>query len=95
MRLLTSLGQRSCRLIVLLLEQIAVDFVAAHPKTQLDKLLQQLQEFSCKERQLQEERGINYDLVNAVLGENDPEYSERALKDLDVRDRALFLQTTK
>jgi glycyl-tRNA synthetase beta chain len=36
---------------------------------------------------------IDYDLVNAVLGENDPEYTERALKDLlDVRDRALFLQ---
>jgi glycyl-tRNA synthetase beta chain len=36
---------------------------------------------------------IDYDLVNAVLGENDAEYTERALKDLlDVRDRALFLQ---
>jgi glycyl-tRNA synthetase beta chain len=36
---------------------------------------------------------VDYDLVNAVLGENDPEYTERALKDLlDVRDRALFLQ---
>ena len=80
-----------------LLEQIAVDFVASHPKTQ-DKLLQQLQEFSLQRirSQLQEERGINYDLVNAVLGENDPEYSERALKDLlDVRDRALFLQTIR
>jgi glycyl-tRNA synthetase beta chain len=42
---------------------------------------------------LQEERGIDYDLVNAVLGENDAEYTQRALKDLlDVRDRALFLQ---
>jgi len=42
---------------------------------------------------LQEEHQIDYDLVNAVLGENDPEYAERALKDLlDVRDRALFLQ---
>jgi glycyl-tRNA synthetase beta chain len=42
---------------------------------------------------LQEELQIDYDLVNAVLGENDREYAERALKDLlDVRDRALFLQ---
>lgn len=42
---------------------------------------------------LQEERGIDYDLVNAVLGENDPEYTERALQDLlDVRNRADFLQ---
>ena len=31
--------------------------------------------------------------MNAVLGENDPEYTERALKDLlDVRNRATFLQ---
>ncbi|MGK7900590.1 MAG: glycine--tRNA ligase subunit beta [Hormoscilla sp.] len=43
--------------------------------------------------QLQEERAIDYDLVNAVLGENDPEYADRALQDLlDLRDRALFLQ---
>jgi len=43
---------------------------------------------------LQDDRAIDYDLVNAVLGENDPEYAERALYDLrDVRDRALFLQT--
>ncbi|NJO57791.1 MAG: glycine--tRNA ligase subunit beta [Richelia sp. RM2_1_2] len=42
---------------------------------------------------LQDEKDIDYDLVNAVLGENDPEYTERALQDLlDVRDRALFLQ---
>ncbi len=43
--------------------------------------------------QLQEDKKIDYDLVNAVLGENDPEYATRALTDLlDVRDRALFLQ---
>ena len=43
--------------------------------------------------QLQEDKGIDYDLVNAVLGENDPESTQRALMDLlDVRDRALFLQ---
>ncbi|MCF3574758.1 glycine--tRNA ligase subunit beta [Planktothrix agardhii] len=34
--------------------------------------------------------------INAVLGENDLEYQERALQDLlDVRDRALFLQTIR
>ena len=78
-----------------LLEQIAADFVAAHPKTQENKLLQQLKEFFLQRirTQLQEERLINYDLVNAVLGEDDPEYASRALKDLlDVGDRALFLQ---
>ncbi|NJL89058.1 MAG: glycine--tRNA ligase subunit beta [Coleofasciculaceae cyanobacterium SM2_1_6] len=45
---------------------------------------------------LQEDRRIDYDLVNAVLGENDPEYQARALTDLlDVRDRALFLQSLR
>jgi glycyl-tRNA synthetase beta chain len=34
--------------------------------------------------------------VNAVLGENDAEYTERALSDLlDVRDRAIFLKTIR
>lgn len=81
-----------------LLEQIAADFVAAHSKTNLEELLQQLREF-CLQRirsLLQEDRLIDYDLVNAVLGENDPAYGLRVLKDLlDVRDRALFLQTIR
>jgi glycyl-tRNA synthetase beta chain len=78
-----------------LLEQITVDFVAAHPKTKAKELSQQLREFFLQRirSQLQEERLIDYDLVNAVLGEDDPEYGLRALRDLlDVRDRALFLQ---
>ncbi|HCF29966.1 MAG TPA: glycine--tRNA ligase subunit beta [Cyanobacteria bacterium UBA11049] len=78
-----------------LLEQTATDFVADHPKTGLEILQQQLQEFFIQRIRtlLQEERIIDYDLVNAVLGENDPEYVLRALEDLlDVRDRALFLQ---
>jgi glycyl-tRNA synthetase beta chain len=81
-----------------LLEQTATDFVADHPKTGLEILQQQLQEFFIQRirTQLQEERQIDYDLVNAVLGENDPEYGLRALEDLlDVRDRALFLQTIR
>lgn len=45
---------------------------------------------------LQDERQIDYDLVNAALGESDPDYTERALQDvLDVRDRALFLQAIR
>lgn len=78
-----------------LLEQITADFVAAHPKTQSQELSQQLRDFFLQRirTQLQEERLIDYDLVNAVLGENDPEYGFRALRYLlDVRDRALFLQ---
>ena len=77
-----------------LLEQIATDFVKEHNKDK-NQLVAALQEFFLQRIRtlLQEEKGIDYDLVNAVLGENDPEYAERALKDLlDVRDRATFLQ---
>ncbi|KAF3891289.1 MULTISPECIES: glycine--tRNA ligase subunit beta [Nostocales] len=77
-----------------LLEQIAVDFVKAHNKDK-QQLVTVLEEFFLQRLKtlLQEEKQIDYDLVNAVLGENDPEYAERSLKDLlDVRDRALFLQ---
>jgi glycyl-tRNA synthetase beta chain len=80
-----------------LLERTAADFVVGQGKNQ-EQLLQQLQEFFIQRirTQLQEERMIDYDLVNAVLGENDPEYGLRALEDLlDVRDRALFLQTIR
>ena len=42
---------------------------------------------------LTDELGIDYDLVKAVLGDNDLDYTNRALRDLlDVRDRAQFLQ---
>ncbi len=79
-----------------LLEETVADFIAAYPnKANRDELLQQLQEFFIQRIRtlLQEDRQIDYDLVNAVLGENDPEYTERALKDvLDVRNRAIFLQ---
>ncbi|MEM9136912.1 MAG: glycine--tRNA ligase subunit beta, partial [Cyanobacteria bacterium P01_F01_bin.42] len=45
---------------------------------------------------LQDEQDIDYDLVNAALGELDLEYRDRALADvLDVRDRARFLQTIR
>ncbi|XWK87195.1 MAG: glycine--tRNA ligase subunit beta [Phormidium sp.] len=78
-----------------LIEQNVADFAAKFPKTNLTELLSQLQDFFIQRIRtlLQEERGIDYDLVNAVLGENDPEYTERALQDLlDVRNRADFLQ---
>ncbi|HEY9610069.1 glycine--tRNA ligase subunit beta, partial [Allocoleopsis sp.] len=76
-----------------LIEQAAANFVATYP----DKAspTTSLAEFFLQRIRtlLQEERGVDYDLVNAVLGENDAEYAERALQDLlDVRDRALFLQ---
>jgi glycyl-tRNA synthetase beta chain len=75
-----------------LIDQTATDFVTSHPeKTSPAKainsfFLQRLQTL------LQDELNIDHDLVNAVLGENDPEYGKRALQNLlDTRDRALFL----
>ncbi|MDF5726058.1 MAG: glycine--tRNA ligase subunit beta [Rhizonema sp. PD37] len=77
-----------------LIKQISTDFADERHKGK-EQLIAALQDvFRQRIRTLlQEEHQIDYDLVNAVLGENDPEYAERALKDLlDVRDRALFLQ---
>lgn len=84
-----------------LLQQVTTDFAQAYPqvmKPSLEELQQQLQDFFLQRIRtlLQEDRQVDYDLVNAVLGENDPEYTERALQDLlDVRDRALFLQAIR
>jgi glycyl-tRNA synthetase beta chain len=83
-----------------LLRQVIGNFLAHQPKLTIDAttLLEQLQEFFFQRVRtlLQEDRTIDYDLVNAVLGENDAEYTERALQDLlDVRDRAEFLQTIR
>lgn len=80
-----------------LLKQIAVDFVNSFPNAILG-LNHELYDFFLQRIRtlLQDEKAIDYDLVNAVLGENDLEYQERALQDLlDVRDRALFLQTIR
>ncbi len=76
-----------------LISESSADFVREHP----DKTspLKALEEFFLQRVQtlLQDELKIDYDLVNAVLGESDPEYTKRALEDLlDARDRALFLQ---
>lgn len=76
-----------------LLQDISADFVAAYSGK--SSPVEALQEFFIQRIRtlLQDEQTIDYDLVNAVLGENDREYTQRALKDLlDVRDRALFLQ---
>ncbi|QYX33954.1 glycine--tRNA ligase subunit beta [Sphaerospermopsis torques-reginae] len=77
-----------------LLEQIATEFATTFNKD-AKSLIATLREFFLQRIRtlLQEEKQIDYDLVNAVLGENDPEYTERALQDLlDVRDRAIYLQ---
>lgn len=78
------------------LEQAVENFTQNYPQAPAN-LRQNLQEFLMQRlRSLLEERQIDYDLINAVLGENDPEYTERALRNsLDVCDRAQFLQTIR
>jgi glycyl-tRNA synthetase beta chain len=78
-----------------LIAKIVTEFQQIRPQINPAELTQQLQDFFIQRLRnlLQEDRHIDYDLVNAVLGENDPEYTQRALTDLlDTRDRAVFLQ---
>ncbi|MBD2257012.1 glycine--tRNA ligase subunit beta [Pseudanabaena sp. FACHB-2040] len=83
-----------------LLKTVVQDFVA-DPAIQIADaatLENQLSDFFLARVRslLQDDRQIDYDLVNAVLGDNDPDYAERALIDLlDVRDRAQFLQSIR
>jgi glycyl-tRNA synthetase beta chain len=76
-----------------LLSQACEEFVTTHPEKESPFNI--LKEFFVQRINtlLQDELNIDYDLVNAVLGDNDTEYIQRALNNLlDVRDRALFLQ---
>ena len=78
-----------------LIEHVVTEFQQIRTQVNPAELTQQLQDFFIQRLRnlLQEDRHIDYDLVNAVLGENDPEYTQRALTDLlDTRDRAIFLQ---
>jgi len=76
-----------------LLTQISADFITAH--NDKNSPLELLKNFFIQRIQtlLEDELKIDYDLVNAVLGDNDPDYTSRSLENLlDVRDRAQFLQ---
>jgi glycyl-tRNA synthetase beta chain len=76
-----------------LLTQISADFVTAH--SDKNSPLELLKNFFIQRIKtlLEDELNIDYDLVNAILGDNDPDYTTRALENLlDVRDRAQFLQ---
>ncbi|KST66397.1 glycine--tRNA ligase subunit beta [Mastigocoleus testarum] len=79
-----------------LLHQVVANFTVVHEQNKNQaELIALLEEFFLQRIRtlLQEEKQIDYDLVNAVLGENDPEYTQRALQDLlDLRNRATFLQ---
>lgn len=77
-----------------LLQKTAAHFVAIFGESEhTAKLVPQLQEFFWQRvRSLLEEKGIDYDLINAVLGE-DEEYRDRAFSNfLDIAVRAEFLQ---
>ena len=84
-----------------LLEQVTASFAQNFPavlKLTLADLRQQLRAFFVQRIRtlLQEDHGVDYDLVNAVLAEADEELVDRALTDLlDVRDRAQFLQAIR
>jgi glycyl-tRNA synthetase beta chain len=84
-----------------LIEQVSEQFAEAFAsvmKLTLPDLQRQLREFFLQRIRtlLLDDRAVDYDLVNAVLGENDAEYTARALEQpLDVRDRALFLQAIR
>lgn len=82
-----------------LIDQLTVNFAQVYSEAPAPSLLaQQLRDFFCQRlRSLwQEEQGIDYDLVNAILSEESPEAAERALTDiLDVGNRAKFLQTCR
>jgi glycyl-tRNA synthetase beta chain len=82
-----------------LLQTTAAAFAQSFSKTEgLETLQNQLQEFFLQRIRtlLQEEQQVDYDLVNAVLGQADPDYTQRALEDLlDVQARALFLQQVR
>jgi glycyl-tRNA synthetase beta chain len=81
-----------------LIDRLVANFQASYSgvaKLNSAELTAQLRDFFLKRLRtaLQEDHAIDYDLVNAVLAENDPEYSQRGLSDLlDLRDRAVFLQ---
>jgi glycyl-tRNA synthetase beta chain len=81
-----------------LIDRLVANFQASYgsvAKLNAAELTEQLRDFFLKRLRtaLQEDHAIDYDLVNAVLVENDPEYSQRGLSDLlDLRDRAVFLQ---
>jgi glycyl-tRNA synthetase beta chain len=78
-----------------LIDRIVTEFSQIRTQVNTTELTQKLQDFFIQRLRnlLQEDLHIDYDLVNAVLGENDREYTQRALTDLlDTRDRAIFLQ---
>jgi len=79
------------------LSQVIENFANEREGVNTAELTQQLTDFFSQRVRtlLQDGQGIDYDLVNAVFGE-DADYQSRALGNLlDVRDRANFLQSIR
>ena len=82
-----------------LIKETGEAFGTTFGKTDLvSDLIEQLEEFFAIRIRtlLQDEQGVDYDLVNAALSETDADYRDRALTNcLDVLDRAQFLQSIR
>lgn len=78
-----------------LLEEVTTTFAAERDGVNAAELRQDLEAFFEQRVRtlLQDDETIDYDLINAVVGEDDPDYRIRVLSNLlDARDRARFLQ---
>ena len=87
-------GELTLNLSKLLTEVIAT-FAASRDGVNAAELQHELEDFFAQRVQtlLQDDEGVDYDLVNAVVGDGDLDYRQRMLSNLlDARDRARFLQ---
>ncbi|MBT9316243.1 glycine--tRNA ligase subunit beta [Leptothoe spongobia] len=78
-----------------LITEITTTFAADRDGVNVTELRQELESFFEQRVRtlLQDDEAIDYDLINAVVGEEDPDYRARVLSNLlDARDRARFLQ---
>ncbi|NEZ66700.1 glycine--tRNA ligase subunit beta [Leptolyngbyaceae cyanobacterium CCMR0082] len=87
-------GELSLNLSTLLTDVIA-SFAADRDGVNADELQHELEDFFAQRVQtlLQDDEAIDYDLVNAVVGDGDLDYRQRMLSSLlDARARARFLE---
>lgn len=78
-----------------LLTEVLNTFATEHDGVNAAELQHELEDFFAQRVHtlLQDDEGIDYDLVNAVVGDGDLDYRQRMLSSLlDARDRARFLQ---
>ncbi|MEM1252532.1 MAG: glycine--tRNA ligase subunit beta [Cyanobacteria bacterium P01_H01_bin.21] len=78
-----------------LLKQVVDTFAAGRDGVNATDLRHDLEDFFAQRVQtlLQDDENVDYDLVNAVVGDGDLDYRQRMLGNLlDTRDRARFLQ---